>query len=229
MQRRRCSATLAIARLSAFDVAMTDEDDLHRAYALGSPDAARRLYADWAASYDSDFVDARGYVLHIAVADAFVQAGGRGPVLDIGAGTGVCGQVLAQRGVRGIDAADIAPEMLAKAEARRVYARCFVGDVLAGLDAPDAHYNGIVSSGTFTCGHVGPDGLDEIARLLAPGGLAVISVRDVHFEAEGFAAKIAALEPVLTLEQQPETRIYAEGASGENTDDLALLLHLRKR
>lgn len=208
---------------------MTDEDDLHRAYALKTPDDSRKLYADWAASYDSDFVAERGYILHIAVADAFAQAGGHGPVLDLGAGTGVCGQVLAQRGIHPIHAVDIATEMLERAQEKQVYEQCFVGDILAGLDVPNGSYTGIVSSGTFTCGHVGPDGLNEVARLLAPGGLAVISVRDVHYESEGFAAKISALETVLKLEQHPETRIYAMGAEGENAEDRALLLHLRKR
>ncbi len=207
---------------------MTDEDDLHRAYALKTPDDSRRLYADWAASYDSDFVAERAYILHVAVADAFVQAGGSGPVLDLGAGTGICGQVLAQRGITELHATDIAPEMLAQAEAKQVYESCFEGDVVAGLITPDGTYNGIVSSGTFTCGHVGPDGLDEVARLLTPGGLAVISVRDIHYDSARFATKIAALEPALTLERRPVTRIYASGATGENADDLALLLHLRK-
>lgn len=207
---------------------MNDQDDLHRAYALETPDDSRKLYADWADTYDSDFVQERGYILHIAVADAFVQAGGTGPVLDLGAGTGICGQVLAQRGVRALHATDIAPEMLVQAEAKGVYERCFEGNILEGLDAPDGLYNGVVSSGMFTCGHVGPEGLDEIARVLAPGGLAVISVRDVHYESAGFAPKISALEPLLTLVDRPLSRIYAEGASGENAEDLALLLHLRR-
>ena len=218
-----------MAITSPFDAIMSDPDDLNRAYALQTPDDSRRLYADWAATYDTDFVAERGYVLHIAVADAFAQAGGAGPVLDLGAGTGGCGLALARHGIDPLHATDIAPEMLEQAAAKEIYARCFEGDILAGLDAPEASYRGLVSAGTFTCGHVGPQGLDEIARLLAPGGLAVISVRDVHFEAEGFAAKIAKMTGDLTLENKPLVRIYAEGRDGENANDLALLLHLRRR
>ena len=198
-------------------------------YALETPEDSRKLYADWAATYDSDFVSERGYILHIAVADAFVAAGGKGPVLDLGAGTGICGQVLARHGITDLHATDIAPEMLERAALKRVYSRLFEGNILAGLGTADWAYRGIVSSGTFTCGHVGAAGLDEVARVLAPGGLAVISVRDIHFEGAGFAAKIRALEPLLTLEAKPLARIYAPGATGENADDLALLLHLRRR
>lgn len=208
---------------------MSEKDDLNRAYALRTPEDSRKLYGDWAETYDSDFVDERGYILHLNVAQAFVAAGGTGPVLDLGAGTGICGAALARNGIKNIHATDIAPEMLAQAKAKNVYARCFEGNILDGLDIPDGTYHGLVSSGTFTCGHVGPNGLDEVARLLAPGALAVISVRDIHFETAGFAAKIATLEPYLALTDQPIARIYAQGSQGEHGDDLALLLHLRRR
>lgn len=208
---------------------MNEEDDLHRAYALKTPEDSRKLYADWATTYDSDFVETRGYVLHEAVASAFVSAGGLAPVLDLGAGTGICGVALARHGIGPVHATDISPEMLVQARAKGVYDTLFSGDILAGLPVPDASYAGIVSSGTFTCGHVGPDGLDEIARLLSSNGLAVVSVRDTHFVSEGFAAKIAALEPTLVLEKHVETRVYKTGQGGRNANDLALLLHLRKR
>lgn len=207
---------------------MSEDERLNRAYGLKTSDDSRRLYAEWAESYDSDFVAASDYVLHRAVADAFAAAGGQGPVLDMGAGTGLCGAALAPHAPGAIDGTDISPEMLEQAARKGVYRQLFAGDILAGLDAPDASYPGIVSSGTFTLGHVGPEGLDEVARLLAPDGLAVIAVRDAHFEAEGFEAKLAELAPVFPSITWSRTRIYAEGSTGEHADDLALLLHLRK-
>ena len=39
----------------------------------------------------------------------------------------------------------------------------------------------------------GPEGLDEVVRVLAPGGLAVVAVRDAHFDAERFGDRIEAL------------------------------------
>ncbi|MEP4194521.1 MAG: methyltransferase domain-containing protein [Aliishimia sp.] len=207
---------------------MTEKDDLNRAYALETPDDSRKLYAEWAETYDADFVGLRGYILHDAVASAFVQAKGQGPVLDIGAGTGICGVSLKRHGVSNVDGVDITPQMLAQAALKGAYSDLFPGDILAGLDKPDGSYPGIVSAGTFTCGHVGPDGLDEITRLLAPSGLAIISVRDVHFVSEGFEAKLDNLRHSLAIEARPVTRIYATDSQGENADDLALLLHLRK-
>lgn len=207
---------------------MSDDPRLEKAYGLKTPDDSRKLYADWAESYESDFVAANGYVLHLNVAGAFAGAGGRGPVLDMGAGTGICGEALAERGVGDIDGTDISPEMLDQAAGKGVYRKLFPGDILAGLDVPDESYAGVVSSGTFTLGHVGPEGLDEVVRLLAPDGLAVIAVRDAHYEAEGFDAKIQALEPLLARVTRPLARIYTQTATGDHADDMAILLHLWK-
>ena len=172
---------------------MTEKDRLAAAYSLKTPDDSRKLYADWADTYDFDFVAASGYQLHAQVARAFVEAGGQAPILDMGAGTGLCGVSLNEFGLGEVDATDISPEMLEKAAEKSVYRALFPGDILAGLDLPDGVYSGIVSAGTFTLGHVGPDGLDEVVRLLEPGGLAVIAVRDAHFEEAGFTAKLAEL------------------------------------
>ncbi len=201
---------------------------LHQAYGLKTPDDSRKLYADWAETYDTEFVAENGYVLHLQVARAFAAAGGRGPVLDMGAGTGICGVALSEQGVVPVDGTDISPEMLDQAARKGVYRKLFAGDILAGLDVPDARYAGIVSAGTFTLGHVGPEGLDEVVRLLAPDGLAVIAVRDAHYEAEGFDPKLDALRPHLARVDSTRVRIYAEGAAGEHADDLSILLHLWK-
>lgn len=208
---------------------MDKKANLASAYALQTPDDSRQLYAAWAKTYESEFIAASGYCLHAAVADAFATAGGTGPVLDMGAGTGICGVSLAALGVQPIDATDISPEMLSEAADKGCYSELFEGDILAGLPKDDGAYQGIVSSGTFTLGHVGPEGLDEVLRLLAPGGLAVISVRDAHFEAEGFESKIASLEPLLRKSSRARARVYANSVTHAHKNDIAFLLHLWKR
>ena len=112
---------------------MSDDPSLGAAYALQSPDENLKLYARWAESYDTSFVAENDYVLHLAVAKAFAALG-RGPVLDIGAGTGICGAALRTLGVSPVDGTDISTEMLAEADAKQVYRRAVWGDILAGLD-----------------------------------------------------------------------------------------------
>lgn len=207
---------------------MSDNPKLDRAYSLKTPADSVALYGDWATTYDADFVDASGYVLHIHVAVAYAEQGGRGPVLDMGAGTGVCGEALAKLGVGPIHATDISKDMLDIAAQKEVYASHFTGDILAGLDVTEGQYSGVVSSGTFTLGHVGPSGLDEVVRVLSPGGLAVIAVRDTHYESEGFAAKLRELEPALGSIGFETVQIYAL-ETGDHAGDEAILVLMRKR
>ena len=80
---------------------------LDKAYSASDAAGVRSLYDDWAESYEDDFVAAEDYRMHLHAAAAFAQAGGEGPVLDVGAGTGVCGAALAALGIGPIDATDI--------------------------------------------------------------------------------------------------------------------------
>jgi len=202
--------------------------NLDGAYALKTPEDSKRLYADWAATYDTTFADAHGYISPQAVAAAFKAAGGTGTVLDVGAGTGLVGQALADLGIDPIDGTDIAPEMLAEAALKDIYDRLFEGDVLGRLDADDATYDGIVSAGTFTHGHVGPDGLDELLRVAKPGALFAISVHTEHFKSQGFDTKLQGLDGRITNLKTTEFRLYARGATGSHANDLGLMVQFKK-
>ena len=206
---------------------MTKAPSLDGAYALQTPDDSIRLYAAWAETYDEDFASTHGYVLHEAVARAYVNAGGYQPVLDVGAGTGLCGAALAARGLTEIDGTDISQEMLEVARSKEIYHTLFAGDILAGLEPPDGHYAGAVSAGTFTHGHVGPEGLDEMMRIVRPGGVLCLSVNAQHYAAQGFAAKLGALEQQCKEIHMTEVAIYEDGA-GAHAQDRATIVVMRK-
>jgi predicted TPR repeat methyltransferase len=201
-------------------------ENLRAAYALNGPEDNRRLYAQWAATYDEDFVRATGYRLPEAVAAAYTAAGGQGPVLDVGAGTGVVGQLLAARGVAPVDGTDISAEMLEQARGKGVYRRLFEGDATAGLAVPDATYAGIVSAGTFTLGHLGPEVLPELLRIARPDALFVLSVNAAHHAAAGFGPALAALGGLIADLAQEEVPIYA--GEGVHAADRAFILRFRK-
>ena len=209
---------------------MTDPTDtgLEAAYSLKTPEDSRRLYARWAESYDSAFAGAMDYLLPGHVARAFVAAGGGGPVLDIGAGTGLVGLHLAAAGAGPLDGTDISPEMLARAAEKRVYRSLFEGDVTARLPVADGAYRGLVSSGTFTCGHVGPGAIAELLRVAAPGALFVLSVNAAHWGPAGFAETFAALGGAIRDLALPEVPIYGPAADPAHRGDRALLATFRK-
>lgn len=207
---------------------MTDKPSLNAAYSLETPEDSIALYGDWAETYDTGFVHENGYVLHAQVANAFVATGGAGPVLDIGAGTGLCGAVLAQAEITPIDGIDISPDMLAQAEQKGVYRNLFAQNLLAGLSVDTGTYAGVVSSGTFTHGHVGPEALPEVIRIMSPNGLAVLSINAAHFETSGFASAFEELGGALSSVMFKDVRIYDTTTQDSHSSDLARLAIFRK-
>ncbi|MFV1439961.1 MULTISPECIES: class I SAM-dependent DNA methyltransferase [unclassified Phaeobacter] len=198
---------------------------LAAAYGLETPQHSRQLYADWAESYDSSFAAGSDYILPDQVARLFAAADGRGPVLDVGAGTGLCGVALERQGIAPIDATDISPEMLAQALRKDVYRDIIEADLTTGVPVPRGTYAGVVSSGTFTHGHVGPEVLPGILRLARPRSVFALAI-NARFSARcGFAAALERLEKGgwirgLTL---PEVAIYGPKATGAHSTDKALI------
>lgn len=202
--------------------------NLHGAYALKSDDDTRRLYADWAETYDEDFAAEYQFASPGTIAERFVAAGGGGPVLDFGCGTGLVGEHLARLGVGPVDGLDLSREMLDVAGRKGVYRDLIVGNILDGLDLPTDIYAGITCSGTFTHGHVGPEAIDALLRLAAPGAQFSLSINARHYEAKGFAAKFEALAGQIAGFELPDVRLYGENAPEENRDDRGFVALFRK-
>ena len=192
---------------------MSEEPDLESAYALKTPEDNRRLYRSWAETYDVDFVRATTYRLPAVVTRIYLDTGGVWPCLDVGCGTGALADHFPADAV--VDGLDLSPEMLAVAREKGRYRSLIEGNLKEALPFGDAEYSGLVSAGTFTHGHVGPEALDELARVLSPEAVAVITVRPQVWEELNFARVFGALtenasisEPAVT-----EERVYADAAA----------------
>ncbi len=207
---------------------MSDKPDIDAAYSLGSVEESIRLYRAWADSYDSGFAVAQDYRLPEVVALAYAGRGGSGPVLDIGAGTGLVGEHLHRLGIGPVEGLDISPEMLAVAAAKSVYAGLFCADLTAGLDLQTGYYNGVISAGTFTMGHLGPEALDELIRVTAHGGLICISVHALHYDTAGFADKFHSLAPRIRDLRVDEARIYGKAADAEHRPHKARIVSFHR-
>lgn len=205
------------------------DDDLDAAYALRTPEDAMRYYRDWADRYDQDFAQDMAYLSPEAVAGLYANLGGQGPVLDVGAGTGLVAEALARRGIGLVDGIDISEEMLAVAAGKGLYRQTFVADLTRPLALPDGIYAGCVSSGTFTRGHVGPEAFGGLLRVTRPGGLFVLTVHEAVYEAGGFAEAFARLSSKIEGFATAPIAIYGTAATGEHAGDSAWLVSFRKR
>ena len=207
---------------------MAKTPDLQSAYALRTPDDSRTLYARWAETYDESFARETGYLMPQAVAQAYAATGGgRAPVLDVGAGTGLVGRALPAGTV--IDALDISRQMLEVAARTGRYRGTIEADLTGPLDLASGVYGAVVSAGTFTHGHVGPDALDELLRIARQDAVFVLGVNAAFFDAGGFAAKLDALAPRLRDVILSEAPIYAPGGAGDHAGDLARIVTFFRR
>ena len=207
---------------------MAKDPTLRDVYAISSQDELRALYREWAHSYDSGFSEAQGYQLPREVALAFVGAGGVGPVLDVGAGTGLVAEHLIQRGVTEIDALDFSDEMLSVSRNKGIYRELIAADITRKLSLKVAPFEGVVSAGTFTMGHVGPEGLEPLLTLAASGALFVISVNAAFYETAGFASIMKSLEDRIEGLTLTDVRIFDDRADSAHSDDMARLVIFRK-
>lgn len=206
------------------------QSGLENAYALQSPDDNRAYYAGFAATYDTDFAQGMGWDYPRAIAriwHAHATASDL-PVADIGCGTGY---VAAELGLPpdAIDGMDISPEMLAIARGKGNYRTLSEVDLTGPMDALAADYGSVVSAGTFTHGHLGPEPLAALLGIARPGALFVIGVNEQHFKARDFSPMLEQLvrDNRIDPPQIEAVRIYSR-TDHSHSDDLALVLRYRK-
>jgi len=81
-----------------------------------------------------------------------------------------------------------------------------------------ATYGGVMSAGTFTHGHVDAGCVNELFRLLKPGGHFVTAIRKTYWQPAGFKAKIEQLTKagvIRTLSQKDDGN-YADSTEAES-------------
>lgn len=199
------------------------DQGLKGALGLTGPEACLAYYRDWAANYDSGFASEMQYLLPAHVAAAYMATGAGGPVLDVGAGTGLLAESLRNMGFKAeIDAADFSAEMLERARAKGIYAGLQQADITKPLALP-RRYAGLVSSGTFTAGHVGPEALPHLLSVALPQAQFALSINRRVWQAKGFdrALDDLARRDRITDLQLIEVEVYGAAAASIDADHAA--------
>ncbi|MGJ8622453.1 MAG: class I SAM-dependent DNA methyltransferase [Yoonia sp.] len=173
---------------------MADKKDVLQP-ALWTPrpvDETIAVYADWAEDYDADVTE-RGYRTPERLATALTQfAPPDSEILDFGCGTGIGGAALLRAGFHQIDGTDVTPEMLAKAQARKIYRETWPSTPTdMGFDA--GRYPVIAAIGVISLGAAPPDLLAPLVGMLPKDGLLALSFNDPTLGDDSYAQALQAV------------------------------------
>ena len=169
---------------------------LNDAYSLETPEDSIKLYKKWAKTYDEEFALSSDYLSPQKISDFFIKHSKDTdtPILDVGAGTGLVGEFLSIKGKKEIIGIDISSEMLHQAKLKECYSSLIEADITKKIPLKENSLGAVVSAGTFTHGHVGPEAFDELLRITKPGGLFVLSINSKVFIEGGFQEKFLTIK-----------------------------------
>ncbi len=211
------------------------------AYAIQSVSDNIEYYRDFADIYDSEFADRMGYIYPVKLAEVFMQyrRSTDNPVADIGCGTGLVASAInasmqisatdSPLSTLNIDGIDLSQEMLDSARGKNLYRNLYQADLTQYLDHLPTDYGAVVSAGTFTFGHLGPEILPSLLKLGRTDTLYCIGVNSIHFKQQGFSQILTTMfdNQLITTPITEVRKIYDQPGSG-HSDDTATVLVYRK-
>ena len=210
---------------------MSSKKGLNDAYSVKTPEDNIKLYKVWASSYDDDFAKKNDYRSPVLISNYYDKYSNENdvPVLDVGAGTGLIAEVMNKKNTIDIDAIDISPEMLESAKSKNCYNKLIEADLTKNLDIDNNYYGAIVSAGTFTHGHIGPNALDELLRVTKPSGLFVITIHSKVYVNQNFEQKFQDINEQITDLTFHEEKAYGNNPDKDHGNDTVFITVFRKK
>ena len=189
---------------------MVDDKTIAKIWAPRSVGETRKLYADWADTYEND-ITAMSYATPDRIAEALLTQNPdlTQPILDFGCGTGLSGIALKKKGFTTIDGTDISPEMLAHAKDKTgpdgpLYRNLWLGTV-GEIDVKPGEYGIIVATGVISLGAAPAELLAVLVDALAPGSLLAFSYNDPTLLDESYMSALNGL-----LSDGSATQVFRE-------------------
>jgi SAM-dependent methyltransferase len=203
---------------------------LENAYKLSTPEDNVDYYDAFASTYDTEFADALGWHYPAAIVATYRDAAAQSdtPIADIGCGTGLVASALNLPREQ-VDGIDISSEMLRIADQKQLYRSLYKVDLTNSLDEIANDYGAVLSAGTFTSGHLGPEPLESLLGIARANALFVIGVKKAYFQEADFEPVLRKMEigGLINGLQVAEVPMY-EKAGHDHSADAAFVLVYRK-
>ena len=177
---------------------------LKQAYAMKDDQSKLDFYKTWADDYDRQMEDNLGYRSPQILSNlllSFLDDKSR-PILDVGCGTGLTALCLSELGCSLIDGIDYSQQMIDVASSKNIYDCLLLADLNRPLDIEDDRYDALICTGTFTHGHVGPQPIAELIRIIKPQGYLACTVHQDLWESAGFEQTFRELESGRRLQKR---------------------------
>ncbi|XP_003729853.1 methyltransferase-like protein 27 [Strongylocentrotus purpuratus] len=144
--------------------------------------ALQTAYNDWSPKYNQDYAKAAYNGPKIgAMKMAEIIRDKHCQILDVGCGTGQVGELMAKRGFTNLHGVDFSEKSIEVARATGCYRSVRYADLLnGGIPDKDNEYDALVTVGTFCPGHLNTPCFPEFARVVKPGGLIVLVMREAN-------------------------------------------------
>jgi len=165
-------------------------------YKLKTTEDVMKYYDVWGDKYDRDTVE-WNYTGPQETVKIFKKYSKNKDIkiLDAGCGTGLVGIELKKNGYTNIDGADLSKKLLDLIPSD-LYKKLEQIDLNKTLDKKSNIYDAVLCVGTFTFGHVKPQALDELIRVIKNKGLICFTVNEGIYEEYGFDKKIKNLSNI---------------------------------
>ncbi|HDN27228.1 MAG TPA: class I SAM-dependent methyltransferase [Thioploca sp.] len=173
-----------------------DAEILERLYTAESPQEIAEIYSQWAKTYDEGLNEGSGYVAPqwcLKLLEKYVPSKDV-RLLDAGAGTGLFGQLLQQRGYRSVVGIDISEGMLEEARKKNAYTELHQKILGEPLGFPSDCFDATISVGVFSPAQGPSSAFDELIRITKPGGYIMFTLRHEFYEDSKFGFKPKQLE-----------------------------------
>mgnify|MGYP006100209655 FL=1 len=177
-------------------------DWLKTVYSETSSLELNKHYKKWSNRYDQDMQE-WGYAYPVQLKKILkenLRIKKNIKILDAGCGTGYVAEALVELKFKNIVGIDFSQAMLEIAKQKKIYSKLICQSLNEKIKLRSNQFELVICTGVLTSGHVGPDSIKELIRVVKPCGYFICSIAESIFKKNGFKKEIENLSELAKME-----------------------------